>query len=237
MRRLSDAVSPSPPWADDLSLAHQQVGCAGLKLNRMVSIPDAQGRNATGPMRLFQNDSQRTWKMDRRVSQEACRLPFPRPGHRVSSSNGGSTHEPSAEISGLPRRGSQLSSVRHRSFVVSQGSLDATQPRAVSRHKWTGPKVQPCFARGLTAADNGQARTAAWSMTDWHVAYQRRCWSAVATQFRVCQSRRVVAFAPGDKDDLKPGTKIFIFAAKKLPDGTLQAARVNYGKDGLTPAM
>jgi hypothetical protein len=42
---------------------------------------------------------------------------------------------------------------------------------------------------------------------------------------------------PGDKVDLKPGTKIFIGASKKLPDGTLQAARVNYGKDGLTPPM
>ena len=47
----------------------------------------------------------------------------------------------------------------------------------------------------------------------------------------------IVTFAAGDKADLKPGTKIFIGAAKKLPDGTLQAARVNYGKDGLTPPM
>jgi hypothetical protein len=47
----------------------------------------------------------------------------------------------------------------------------------------------------------------------------------------------VVTFVPGDKGELKPGTKIFILAAKKLPDGTLQAARVNYGKDGLTPPM
>src|SRR6202171_5223570 len=38
----------------------------------------------------------------------------------------------------------------------------------------------------------------------------------------------VFTFAPGDKADLKPGTKIFILAAKRLPDGTLQAARVNY---------
>jgi hypothetical protein len=47
----------------------------------------------------------------------------------------------------------------------------------------------------------------------------------------------IVTFAPGDKADLKPGIKIFILGAKKLPDGTLQAARVNYGKDGLTPPM
>jgi hypothetical protein len=47
----------------------------------------------------------------------------------------------------------------------------------------------------------------------------------------------IVTFEPGDKADLKPGTKIFIGASKKLPDGTLQAARVNYGKAGLTPPM
>jgi hypothetical protein len=47
----------------------------------------------------------------------------------------------------------------------------------------------------------------------------------------------IVTYNPGDKADLKPGTKIFVGAAKKQPDGTLQAARVNYGKDGLTPPM
>ena len=45
----------------------------------------------------------------------------------------------------------------------------------------------------------------------------------------------IVTFALGNKADLKPGT--IIGASKKLPDGTLQAARVNYGKDGLTPPM
>src|SRR3984893_15184692 len=47
----------------------------------------------------------------------------------------------------------------------------------------------------------------------------------------------IVTFAPGDKADLKPGTKIFIGASKKLPDGTVRACGVNYGKDGLTPPM
>jgi hypothetical protein len=47
----------------------------------------------------------------------------------------------------------------------------------------------------------------------------------------------IVAFAPGDKGDLKPGVKIFIVAAKKQADGSLQAPRINYGKDGLTPPM
>jgi hypothetical protein len=47
----------------------------------------------------------------------------------------------------------------------------------------------------------------------------------------------VVAFAPGDKADLTPGVKIFIPAATKQADGSLQTQRINYGKNGLTPPM
>src|ERR1700719_336412 len=42
----------------------------------------------------------------------------------------------------------------------------------------------------------------------------------------------VVTYEKGDKDDLKAGTKIFIAAGKKQADGTVQAPRINYGKDG-----
>jgi len=47
----------------------------------------------------------------------------------------------------------------------------------------------------------------------------------------------VVTYAPGDKAELKPGTGIFIAAAEKKPDGTLQTARITCGKDGLVPPM
>jgi hypothetical protein len=47
----------------------------------------------------------------------------------------------------------------------------------------------------------------------------------------------IVTYLPGDKAELKSGVKIFIAAAKKQPDGTLQAPRINYGRDGLTPPM
>ena len=47
----------------------------------------------------------------------------------------------------------------------------------------------------------------------------------------------IVTYIPSDKSELKPGMQIFILAAKKLPDGTLQAPRINFGKDGLTPPM
>ena len=47
----------------------------------------------------------------------------------------------------------------------------------------------------------------------------------------------IVAYVPSDKSELKPGAQIFISAAKKLPDGTLQAPRINFGRDGLSPPM
>jgi hypothetical protein len=47
----------------------------------------------------------------------------------------------------------------------------------------------------------------------------------------------VVTYVMGARDDLKPGTKVFVAAAKKQADGTLQTPRITYGKDGLTPPM
>src|SRR3954469_17996546 len=47
----------------------------------------------------------------------------------------------------------------------------------------------------------------------------------------------VVTYVPGSKDDLKPGTKIFVSAAKKQPDGTLQTPRITYGRSGAGPAF
>jgi hypothetical protein len=47
----------------------------------------------------------------------------------------------------------------------------------------------------------------------------------------------IVTYVPGSKDELKPGAKIFIAAANKKDDGTLEAAAVSVGRDGLTPPM
>ncbi len=47
----------------------------------------------------------------------------------------------------------------------------------------------------------------------------------------------IVTYNPSDKNELKPGAKIFIAAAKKQANGTLLTPRINYGKDGLTPPM
>jgi hypothetical protein len=47
----------------------------------------------------------------------------------------------------------------------------------------------------------------------------------------------IVAFVAGDKSELRPGAKIIIFSAVKKEDGTLEASRVNVGRDGITPPM
>jgi hypothetical protein len=47
----------------------------------------------------------------------------------------------------------------------------------------------------------------------------------------------IVTFVAGDKSELKPGAKVIIFSATRKEDGTLEAARVNVGRDGITPPM
>jgi hypothetical protein len=42
-------------------------------------------------------------------------------------------------------------------------------------------------------------------------------------------------YVAGDKSELKPGADILITAAAKKPDGTLEASRVNVGRDGVVP--
>jgi hypothetical protein len=45
----------------------------------------------------------------------------------------------------------------------------------------------------------------------------------------------VVTYVPGDKSELKPGATIFIAAATKKEDGTLEAAAINVGRDTPPP--
>jgi hypothetical protein len=47
----------------------------------------------------------------------------------------------------------------------------------------------------------------------------------------------IVSYAIGDMAEIKPGTKIFISAAKRQADGSLLTPRINYGRDGITPPM
>jgi len=46
----------------------------------------------------------------------------------------------------------------------------------------------------------------------------------------------IVTYAPGNKDELQPGAKIYIPAATKQDDGTLTSPRINVGRD-IAPPM
>ena len=47
----------------------------------------------------------------------------------------------------------------------------------------------------------------------------------------------VVTYEMGKREEVQPGTKIFVAAAKKQPDGTLQTPRITYGRNGQGPAF
>jgi hypothetical protein len=47
----------------------------------------------------------------------------------------------------------------------------------------------------------------------------------------------VVTYEIGKREDVVPGTKIFVSAAKKQADGTLQTPRITYGRNGEGPAF
>jgi hypothetical protein len=55
-------------------------------------------------------------------------------------------------------------------------------------------------------------------------------------KFIIPANIEVVMFVPGTAADLKPGEKVFL-AAKKLPDGTLEAQFITVGHNGVNPPM
>jgi hypothetical protein len=56
-------------------------------------------------------------------------------------------------------------------------------------------------------------------------------------QIKITPKTSIVGYEPATKADLKPGVKVFVAAAPKLPDGSLEVANISYGKDGMTPPM
>jgi len=47
----------------------------------------------------------------------------------------------------------------------------------------------------------------------------------------------IVQFVSAEKSDLKPGAKIFVVAGTKLPNGDIETAGINVGKNGIAPPM
>jgi hypothetical protein len=47
----------------------------------------------------------------------------------------------------------------------------------------------------------------------------------------------IVAYAPGNLSEVKPGVKVIVFGARKQDDGSFAAAGINFGRDGVEPPM
>ncbi len=47
----------------------------------------------------------------------------------------------------------------------------------------------------------------------------------------------IVKYVPANKDELKPGAKIMVFAGTKQPDGSVETPNISVGLNGLTPPM
>lgn len=47
----------------------------------------------------------------------------------------------------------------------------------------------------------------------------------------------VVAYSPGDLAEVKPGSQVIVFGARKQEDGSFAAPGINFGRDGVTPPM
>jgi hypothetical protein len=56
-------------------------------------------------------------------------------------------------------------------------------------------------------------------------------------QIKITPKTAIVGYEASSKDALKPGVKVFVAAAPKLADGSLDVANISYGKDGMTPPM
>jgi hypothetical protein len=47
----------------------------------------------------------------------------------------------------------------------------------------------------------------------------------------------IVKYVPGNKDELKPGAKIMVFAGIRQADGSIETPNISVGLNGLTPPM
>jgi hypothetical protein len=115
------------------------------------------------------------------------------------------------------------------------GSLSAVEvhifPEAM---RGTGEGHRPWDGGAQATMTNANVETAVTGV-DGHVLTLK--YKDGEKKLLVTPQTAIVSFAPGDRAEVKAGTKIFIAAAQKQPDGSLQATRISYGRDGLTPPM
>ena len=144
-----------------------------------------------------------------------------------------------AAIAGLVK--ASLSDIRPGSFVgvTATPQADGSQ-KAVEVHifpeamRGTGEGHRPWDLRPQSTMTNANVEESVAGMKGRTLTLK---YQGGEKKIIVPPDAPIVSYVPGDRSELKPGVKIFIAAATEEPDGTLQAPRVNFGRDGITPPM
>ncbi len=133
-----------------------------------------------------------------------------------------------------------LSDVKPGSYI---GTAAAPQPdgslQAIEIH------IFPASMRGTGEGTRNWNLTPKSTMTNGTVAQvDKVAGDKLTVDYRggqkvvsVTPKTEVVTLVPGNRSDLKPDTKVFVPAAVKAADGTLEANRVTVGKGAIAPPM
>jgi hypothetical protein len=133
-----------------------------------------------------------------------------------------------------------LADIKQGSYVGVTG-----MPQADGSHKALEVHILPEAMRGTGEGDRSWDLQASSTMTNGNVEQTAAGTDGQSLtikykdgekKFTVPAETPIVVYVPGDKSELKPGANIFIAAAVKQPDGSLQAPRVNVGR-GVAPPM
>jgi hypothetical protein len=134
-----------------------------------------------------------------------------------------------------------LADVKVNSFVgiTAMPQADGTQ-KAVEIHifpeamRGTGEGHRPWDLMPSSTMTNANVDSAVTSVDGRELVLK---YKDGEKKFIVPANAEVVEFAPATMADLKPGEKVFVAAAKKLDDGTLEAPNITVGRDGVNPPM
>ena len=134
-----------------------------------------------------------------------------------------------------------LSDIKQGSFVGAAGmpQADGSQ-KAIEIHifpeamRGTGEGHYPWDLRPQSTMTNGNVEQTVVGVDGQLLTLK---YKDGEKKILVTPDTMIVTYVTGDKSEIAPGTKIFIFGAKKQADGTFQTPRINYGKNGLGPPM
>jgi hypothetical protein len=137
-----------------------------------------------------------------------------------------------------------LADIKPNSYigVTADPQPDGSQ-KAIAIHifteqqRGTGEGHRPWDLRPGTTMTNAAVETTVAGVDGQTITVKYKMGDRTGEQkVTVSANTPIVAYAPGDKSELKPGAQIIIMNATKQPDGTLQTPAVNVGR-GVTPPM